>query len=90
MQMSSSNSGGSDESDWKTVTSKIKVKNIKQKDKKNYKTPSPQRVFSRSGRRIINASHDEMALCSVQDCRIEAAGANSKCVVISCNRYILN
>jgi hypothetical protein len=94
VQMSSSNSGGSDESDWKTVTSKFKEKkNNKQKDKKKFKTPSPQRVIpsiSRFGRRIINAAHDEMAVCSVQDCHIEAAGANSKCAVISCNRYILN
>jgi hypothetical protein len=84
--MSSSKIGGSDDSDWKTVTSKIKGRKNKRNVKKIDKTLSPQRVFSRSGRKIINASHDKRDLCSIQDCPVEAAAASSKCVVISCNR----
>jgi hypothetical protein len=80
--MSSSTSGG-DESDWKAVQSKKEKKKFMQK-KKDYKTPSPPRV-SKSGRRIKNASNDEMALCTVQECFNEAAGSNSKCV--ACDRY---
>jgi hypothetical protein len=81
--MSSSTSGG-DESDWKAVQSKKEKKKFMQKGKKDYKTPSPPRV-SKSGRRIKNASNDEMALCTVQECFNEAAGSNSKCV--ACDRY---
>lgn len=81
--MSSSNSG-SDESDWKAVQSKKEKKQVKQKGKKDYNTPSPPRV-SKSGRKIKNASNDEMALCTVQECYNEAAGSNSKCV--ACDRY---
>ena len=84
IKMSSSTSGGDESGDWKAVQSKKERKNNKQKGKKDYKTPSPPRV-SKSGRIIKNASNDEMALCTVQECFNEAAGSNSKCV--ACDRY---